>query len=176
MGELRKVIFLITVFGGLLLRGLPASAQVGEQSSLEERMSAIEQQLRKLESRLEALEGAASGATVVQAGNGSEQGTPSAAIGDRLADLDQKLRIVERKRELEQEAEMERAKTVPVLRARKGSSFDPPTEHSHSTCAERCRRTRVFLPALRLWVRVRSYPTKCGQRLNGFYLRISACG
>jgi phosphate-selective porin OprO and OprP len=72
--------------------------------------------VEQLQQRLEALERRVAG------GASTEQGSPAAEPG--LADLDQRLRILERKLELQQEEQVAKAKEAPVIAVNeKGASF-----------------------------------------------------
>jgi len=89
--------------------------------TVEERLSAVEKKLQSLESRLdEALGGrerkdAAAGT--------SDTPGPEIAVVDRLDILDRKLRIFERKRELEQEAAITKLKESPIVTADSKDGF-----------------------------------------------------
>lgn len=78
-----------------------------ENRSVEERLQAIEDKLQQLEKRVDA-------ATQTTAAAPDKTAAPS---GDRLEALDQKIRVLERNRELDQEAALAKAKETPIITA-----------------------------------------------------------
>src|SRR6266542_6267808 len=80
-----------------------------ENHSVEERLQAIEDKLQQLEKRVDAATQTTAAAPASQEGE--------AAPGDPLETLDQKIRILERNRELDQEAAAAKAKETPVISA-----------------------------------------------------------
>jgi len=81
---------------------------------LEQRLTAVEEKLRQLEARVDqalSFPGNADSART--------EVTSTAALPDRFEILDQKLRVIERKKELEDEAALTKAKAAPVVSAGK---------------------------------------------------------
>ena len=98
-------LLLVTV---LLVQLVPAQTPApAETRSVEERLQGIEEKLQQLEKRVDA-------ATHSTATN---PGTDTAASGDRLEALDQKVRVLERNRELDQENLLAKTKETPVISA-----------------------------------------------------------
>ncbi len=96
----------------------------GAVARLEERLATIEAKLHSLENRLDAVEDARAGKPQQNTGAQVSQANPlavdsvssrSPAIEGRFEALDQKLRIIERRRELEQESAAEKVKVTPVV-------------------------------------------------------------
>src|SRR6266545_2619670 len=79
-----------------------------ENHSVEERLQAIEDKLQQLEKRVDA---------ATQTTAAAPDYTAAAPSGDRLEALDQKIRVLERNRELDQEAALAKAKETPVIGA-----------------------------------------------------------
>jgi phosphate-selective porin OprO/OprP len=104
-----------TVLGaaGKALAQAPGSSQT---PTVEERLGTIEQLLQNLEKRLEALEGSPIAKTAAAPSlEGPEGNLQTAALGSRIEALDQELRIVQRKRELETEAAAALDKRAPLV-------------------------------------------------------------
>ena len=90
--------------------------------STEERLAAIEGKLQQLENRLDQALGISSlkpGATGVAA-----EAVSATPLSEQLAALDQKLRIVERNKELDAEATSAKLKETPVVSAGQGRILD----------------------------------------------------
>jgi phosphate-selective porin OprO/OprP len=90
--------------------GLAEDTGPSKSPSVEERLSAIEGKLRSLENRLDQALGNGEAKAI---GNS----TSEEPVAERLESLDQKLRIFERKRELEQETLTAKLKESPVITA-----------------------------------------------------------
>jgi phosphate-selective porin OprO and OprP len=100
------------------------SAQGGTLAGIQQRLAAIESRLQQLENRVSAIQKDESQEIKPKVGSvGSQSSAPAVAadnpevtsLEERFEALDQKLRIVERRRELEQEAVAEKAKTTPIV-------------------------------------------------------------
>ena len=92
-------------------------ANTPNNRSTEERLAAIEGRLQHLESRLDQALG--TGAKRAGATGGTAEAASATPISEQLAALDQKLRIVERNKELEAEATAAKLKEAPVVSAGK---------------------------------------------------------
>jgi phosphate-selective porin OprO and OprP len=102
----------LVVLWALGSEGLAEDSAPSKSQTVEERLSAIEGKLQALESRLDQALGSGG-----PRGNATASDSAEAPIADRLDLLDQKLQIVERKRELEAEATAAKLKESPVVTA-----------------------------------------------------------
>src|SRR5262245_30869743 len=93
--------------------GLAEDTGRSKSPSVEERLSAIESKLQSRENRLD--QDLGKGGSKIGAASASE--AAAAQVAERLESLDQKMRIFERKRELEQEALAAKLKEIPVVTA-----------------------------------------------------------
>jgi phosphate-selective porin OprO and OprP len=93
--------------------GLAEDTGSSKSPSVEERLSAIEGKLQSLENRLDQALG--NGESRIGAASGSQ--AAAAPVAERLESLDQKLRIFERKHELEQEALAAKLKESHIVTA-----------------------------------------------------------
>ncbi len=128
----KRVVFwlgiFITTLSWMLNSGsrmLAQSVPGAQNSKLEERLLLLEQKLEQLEKRLEALSEtgprAKSGIAAAPALLVAPETSASSASGDRLEQLDQKVKVLERLRELEQENAVAKAKeTATVTAGREG--------------------------------------------------------
>jgi phosphate-selective porin OprO and OprP len=106
MRSSRVVSFLLAMV--LPVQLLPAQTPPpAENRSIEERLQAIEDKLQQLEKRVDA---------ATQTSTAAHDNTAPVA-GGRLEALDQKVRVLERNRELDQEAALAKAKETPVITA-----------------------------------------------------------
>ncbi len=106
MRSSRVVSFLLAM--ALPVQLMPAQTPPpAENRSVEERLQAIEDKLQQLEKRVDAATESTAAAP----------NTHEATSADRLEALDQKVRILERNRELDQEAALAKAKETPVIAA-----------------------------------------------------------
>lgn len=98
-------------------------------AGIEERISAIEAKLRSLEARLDELQGeqprkAEQNANVKSPDADSSRGRDERiAMDERFEALDQKLRIIERRRELDNESVAEKEKSAPFVSAGKDGFY-----------------------------------------------------
>jgi phosphate-selective porin OprO/OprP len=112
----------LSVFGILLWHGLTGSAQAQSTSSnstpsVEERLSAIEGKLRSLESRIDRVLGKG------EQKSSQEESSAELPLPERIESLDQKLRIIERRRELDEESVAAKVKENPIVTANGKDGF-----------------------------------------------------
>lgn len=108
-----------------------SKAMMQNSAGIEERLSAIEAKLRSLQARLDDLQGAQSdklqqkaGVKPVAADAGvSRVDDERTGMEERFEALDQKLKIIERRRELEKESVAEKEKSTPVVSAGKDGFY-----------------------------------------------------
>ena len=124
MRKARHWYWTAAVLTWITLRANPVAAQAAELSAsatLDARVEKIEQVLQALEHRLEAIEKNNSGniGSVTTASSGAGSGAPS-DLAERIAALDQGIRVIQRQRELEAEDAAAKAKAAPVAAAGAG--------------------------------------------------------
>jgi phosphate-selective porin OprO and OprP len=93
------------------------ATSIPNMNEIAERLKAVEARLRGLEDRINALQTPA--AAVSSTVNSDVAGSRQTAIEVQIQDLDQKIRIVERRKELEKESLAETAKSAAIVSANK---------------------------------------------------------
>jgi phosphate-selective porin OprO and OprP len=131
IGEIAmKKVLALTVLAGILL-GLASSteAQIVSvdgnssaqtvQKALDARFEALEQQLERLTARLQALEKPSPPSSVLSANESddSQESTQLFTVADQIESLDQKIRIAERRQEIDLETAAAAAKAAPLVMA-----------------------------------------------------------
>ena len=107
MRSTRVVSFLLAMM--LPVQLLPAQTpSTAAAPSVEERLQAIEDKLQQLEKRVDA---------VTPTSAAAPSNTAAAPSNDRVEALDQKIRVLERNRELDKEAALAKAKETPIISA-----------------------------------------------------------
>ncbi len=118
----RRWMSVLSVFGIVLWYGLAWSAQAqstssGSTPSVEERLAAIEGKLRSLESRMDQALGKG------EQKSSQEESAVELPLPERLDSLDQELRIIERRRELDEESVATKVKENPIVTANGKDGF-----------------------------------------------------
>lgn len=122
MSNIHFYVLLLAALAGFGF-SMPAMAQVAEspgRTNVEARLDTIEQLLKTLEKRLEAVEGSSAARNFPSPLQDATEGTvQTAALVERIEALDQNLRVVQRKRELEAEEAAAKARTSAFVTAGK---------------------------------------------------------
>ncbi|HVN81559.1 MAG TPA: hypothetical protein VMW38_21405, partial [Terriglobia bacterium] len=119
----RRWMSVLSVIGIVFWYGLTWSAQAqgtstGSSTSVEERLSAIEGKLQSLERRLDQALGKGE-----QKKSSQEEPATELPLPERIESLDQKLRIIERRRELDEESVAAKVKENPIVTANGKDGF-----------------------------------------------------
>jgi phosphate-selective porin OprO and OprP len=110
-----RIVWKLHWFAALSAAAHLAAGLAAAQGAASDKDEAVAQALRRLEARIEALE--------KQVGTSQPDASAGESAGGRLEELDQRIRVAERVRELEREAAAASAKEAPVVQAGRTGFF-----------------------------------------------------